>query len=471
MDLFRSRVAQSAKAAAGAARQLSSLDDMAQNDDYVHSEGLRISDTKEPPSSASSYAGSSELPSVVEDLSGRFVDALSTAARKHNVPARVANEQDSLDSRNVVRQPLHRDLETEQKRESMATAKRHPTTHRPKLTAQAPKLVPAVAALYNENGKIKSDTNRPGAEGGRKQPHAHNKTHHQNRPKDKGGKSALKADLSHASIPSPGHQTNVLLVDERHAHILHELDYDSDTDSSDDDEPRIRSDLELGVLGNSALPDQLEHELEESIERQNSLNAPTNGNNQKDVHRFMKMTADLESEREVLLKSLESGPQPTPTNENANVPWSQDVRMSTAGEETNKALRAGLSWVRNVASPQLEALSKQIMTKVSEADKTRKHLSEQTLPGRGPMIGPRHPPRAEAATDHEKITLTSSATFLADDDMAELERIRMRSSSSKMGSLIQACLDNPRLSFIGLTLALALFVYFYSRHRSVDDVL
>ena len=45
-DIFRSRVAQSAQAAAIAARQVSSLDEMAQTDEYVQSEGLNVSNKK-----------------------------------------------------------------------------------------------------------------------------------------------------------------------------------------------------------------------------------------------------------------------------------------------------------------------------------------------------------------------------------------------------------------------------------------
>ena len=84
MDFIRYRVEESAKAAASAARQLSSLDEMAQSDHYIQSDGLRVSDKKQPPSASSSFSDNS--PSVVEDLSGRFVDALSMAARKQNRP-------------------------------------------------------------------------------------------------------------------------------------------------------------------------------------------------------------------------------------------------------------------------------------------------------------------------------------------------------------------------------------------------
>jgi len=446
IELFRSRVSQSAKAAAGAARQLSLLDDMAQNDEYVHSDGLRVSTKKECTSSTPSLSENSELPSVVEDLTGRFVDAFSTAARKHNRPRPVN------DPRRLGRHSIPVELGSEKKSVSWER-ERQPKS----LTQQKTNLMSSVAALYAQSDK---KTNTP------------------TRAKERGGKSLLsKTDQfsrSLATVPaSPGQKTNVLLVNEDHAHILHELDYESETDSSDDEntnesqKKQSGADLEMGRLVNT-----LEQELEESISRQNSLKE-TGGSRRKDVNRFMKMTAEVESEREILLKSLEPVPESTPTEahraENGKGLWTSDAHRGTAGEETNKALRAGMSWVRNVASPQLEALSKQIMNKVSEPDGSKKSSREHQ--SKGPMIGPRHPSPAMNDSEGEKIIMTTSASFLADEDMAELERMRMRNSQSKVATLIQAFLGNPRLAFIAVTLVIALFAYFYSRHRSVDDVL
>ncbi|KAL7542957.1 hypothetical protein ACHAXR_012456 [Thalassiosira sp. AJA248-18] len=462
MELFRARVEQSAKAAAGAARQLSSLDDMAQNDDYIQSEGLRVSDKKELPSSAAAF---SENSSVVEDLSGRFVDALSTAARKHNRP-RPVNETNPRNSPPYPgRQSAPVELVRNQKlaRENPANA-----VKQQKSVPKQPRLVSSVAALYDQNEEKKRVRNQPVTK--------QKKTHHSRLAKERGDKSHVSknnhAPTSLATIPSsPGQHTNVLLVNDRHAHILHQLDYDSDAESSDDEQPveplqnSSGSDLEMGRVGNVALHDQLEQELEESISRQNSLNGPTNGNERKDAQRFMNIGAGFESERESLLQVPESTPTNTDRVGNAGNLWAKDVGRGTAGEETSKALKAGLSWVRNVASPQLEAFSKQIITKVSEAD-VRQFQSEQH-PGRGPMIGPRYSPPTRNDAEEEKITMTSSATFLADEDMAELERIRMKNSPSKL----RAVLANPRLAFIAVTLVIALFAYFYSRHRSVDDVL
>lgn len=491
MDVFRSRVAQSAKAAAGAARQLSALDDMAQNDDYVQSEGLRVSDKKQYSSSAASsvsdISGFSST-SVVEDLSGKFVDALSTAARKHHRP-RLVNERNPLTPPDPNWQASPMAMAPSQNNTSkggLRTSKPATQLGKSKSIPRQPKLVSSVAALYDQNNDKKRATIQPSKRNdSQKQPHVHQNIM-QPVPNERGGyASKLKLNQSPGSLEtissSPGQNKNVLLVNERHAHILHELDYDSDAESSDEEnliESQINTsrDLEIGRVRNASLPEQLEQELEESISRQNSLNGPSNQNEEKDVNRFMNMTAGIESERESLLNAYESDPGPTLTNadrgEGPKVTWAPDVRRGTAGEETNKVFMAGLSWVRNVASPQLEAFSKQIMTKVSEADVKKSGTAAQPQrPGSRPMIGPRHTPTTNDVSEAENITMTSSSSFLADADMAELERIRMRNSSSKLRVLMQVCLDNPRLGFIAVTLVIAIFAYYYSRHRSVDDVL
>ena len=72
MEAFRARLQEESAKVAAAAMQLSALDDMAQNDDYVHTEGLKLSAKREE--CEGEGGNNSELPSVVEDLSGRFVD-------------------------------------------------------------------------------------------------------------------------------------------------------------------------------------------------------------------------------------------------------------------------------------------------------------------------------------------------------------------------------------------------------------
>ena len=507
MELFRKRVEESAKAAAGAALQLSALDDMAQNDDYIQSEGLNISEKKKGApsmSSASSYSsGNSEMrgASVVEDLSGKFVDALDMVARKNRprpaVPA--VNENNPriysphYSDSQAVEQPCN--LKSKSREKTMMQMQQP----KPRSVPQQPKLVSSVAALYEQNDQNK---NTPKQNSHKKATMHKKRNHHNSRAKERVGiPPASKfnqspAPASLATIPSsPEQHKNVLLVNDKHAHILHELGTFSDDDSSDDERFSSDSDdLEIGDMGgNAALHNQLEQELEDTITRQHSQTGPTNNESEeRDVNRFMTMTAGLEIEREPLINStLQPVPEVTPTNftnrvqnpgGNNDVWGTAESLKGNPGEETTNALRAGLSWVKNVASPQLTAISQQIISKVNtEADNIRRG-AQQSVGGeeqwqqqrpnkRAPMIGPRFAPTATIAAEEENITMTSSASFLADADMAELDRIRMRNSPSKLTILVQSCASNPRLVFIAVTLVLALFAYFFSRHRSVDDVL
>jgi|EP00970_Alexandrium_tamarense_P008502 hypothetical protein len=438
MEQFRSQLAQHAQAAALAAKQLSSLDEWAEMDDYVQSEGLNVS-SKKKGRSEDSRDGTNDFlqSSVVENLSGKFVDALSTAAKPKPRSVESNTQSDRRRSEYVTERTTHASSTQQQQ--------------------QYPKLMSSVASLYEQNDTSKQATNLnqdvQQIRGQHKPSVVHSKAF--NSMKQRGSQSATSQ--TEQSSPKP---TGVCLVNDRHAHILHQLQYDSDSDSSDDDE---------GTQKQGNLPDELERELDETIKRQTSQEVANNPQAHKDPHRFMTMTADLESERETLIKSLASTSDTTPINTttaNANSLWGS-VQKGTAGDETNNALRVGLSWVKNIASSQLQAFSKQIMTKVE--DSTRDDQTKQL-----PMIGPRHTMLIKKESE-EEIIMTTSTTFLAEEDRAELERIRNKHSSSQMTALVRTCLEalweNPRFAFILATFVFALLVFWYSRKHSVDDVL
>lgn len=439
-DILQSRIAQSAKAAAGAARQLSSLDDMAQNDDYVHSEGLRLSSTKKISSSASLSSSvsdnSSDLPSVVEDLSGKFVNALSLAAarKQHRSPTRPspAETTDTL-------------TDSGMSKISSATNNRAHTKKKKSATPNNMQLMKSVAALYDETAnEAISSKQLPKKE-------------------DKISASSSSA-IPRGPIPSisaPKVQRSSANK-APHSHFLQELEYESDTDSSDDDEQPKKpqnDDIEMTRPSESSSGVEMLDELESGLVVK------------KDVHRFMKMTSQLESEREVLIQSQKSRSGTSTSTTNPDRIDIMNGSSTTAGDDTYRALRAGLSWIRNVASPQLESFSKQLMSKISDPDGVVGN--NKSVNGRKPMIGPRHatPHTRNNDCQDDEIIVSTSAAFLGAQDTAELERIRMKHSASWMTVLLQNCIDNPRLLFIAATLVIALFAYFYSRHRSVDDVL
>lgn len=365
-EILQSRIAQSAKAAAGAARQLSSLDEMAQNDQYVHSEGLRLSGKKTISSASSSVVSdNSDLTPIVEDQSGRFPNTKKKAMAPNNI-----------------------------------------------------QFLKSVAVLYDERKVVEARKQFPEKDG--------------------------RTSTANAS-QTPQVQ-----------HFLQELEYKSDTDSSDDEQPtrKPQNDIEIAQPRNVAMNNQLESEL-------------TPDHLVKDVHRFLKMTDQLESEREELVQSQNSWSKSSTATTATNAVRLTTTNGATAGDDTNRALLAGLSWVRNVASPQLEAFSKHFL-KISESSLVSNNSNNR----RKPMIGPLHIPHSRSNDcQDEEIIVSTSAAFLGEQDAAELERIRMRNSTSRLSTLLQNCIDNQRFAFIAVTLVLALFVYFYFRHRSVDDLL
>jgi len=511
VEKFRSRVLQSASAAAIAARQLSSLDEMAQNDEYVQSEGLNVSSSNNSKkssresSAASSVAGDPDgsgstrpvdhfmgslPPSGLESLSDKFVGVISTAARSGN------------------RSPVPRGSDKpSQHQQHQKLKQRVPNnkseTERSQHRARQPKSLSSKAPSFSKkNISNQKNTNSQGGRGGTNGSSSWKKTNQKQTLKNNAtSKQKQQQNSVQLTVPnSPRTQSRVILLDEKHAHILHQLDYESDSSSGDERD----HDLETGnsnERSSMALHDELERELEQSLAYQKSqqiaaVDDDNNGNDQKDPHRFMRMTADLESERETLLKSLESIPSHTNNHNNTNeidatqspaqvepiqVESNNYLFGSTAGDRSNEAFKAGLSWVRNVASPQLQAFSRQIMSKVEEnanraTSVINQEMNKQEVKPRGPMIGPRSSrvPNKNKSIDDE-IIVTSSSAFLADADRAELERIQNMHSSSRMSTFVQTCLrslwHNPRLAFIGATLIFALFVYYYSKKRSVDDVL
>jgi hypothetical protein len=304
--------------------------------------------------------------------------------------------------------------------------------------------------LYDQNEKQRAVLKQSAVDGRQNNGTCANKGHNR--------QAKLDSEKNTTANPSSPATKSILLVNERQAHILTELDYDSDTDSSEDEFSPLKSNIERD---NTALYDQLENELNESISRQTLLNGQTKDVDKgKGVNRFMEMTTRLEYEREMLRKSQ--------TLHKSTPNYRIDDRNITANEENIKdVLKVGLAWVRNVAAPQLEAVSKQILTRISEPELRNKSTPDLSSI-RGVVNGQQHPLRRDSNDD---IIISTSTCVLSANDMAELERIRVRSSTSKLQALTKACIDNYRFVFIGLTLVIALFIYFYSRHKSVNNVL
>jgi len=180
------------------------------------------------------------------------------------------------------------------------------------------------------------------------------------------------------------------------------------------------------------------------------------------------MTEELESEREVLIArpTTASTTNNYVANERGGGLCNNNNMLGggSAGDETNNAIKKGLDWVQRLATPQINAISQHIM-KVT--DNTSR--ADNSQGSNGPMISSRSKLHHKESDEENNITMTTSSNFLSADEIAEFEK--MRSKSSPLVSVLEAIRGNQRLAFVAFTLLLSMFAYFYSRKRSVDDVL
>lgn len=395
-------------AAQKAAKQLSSLDEMAENDEYIQSPDLNVSKRNSGSSSADDYANSSaELPAVVEDLSSRFVDAISAAAR--STPSRSGSSVASSKA-STPRTQSPKPIREEQQAQTVKS-----------------KLLPSVAAVYEQNSGKRAPQPPPQIERNSKPPNANKDANNSNNSK--------------------------------HALLLQQLDYDSDSSHS-----------------HSSGEDSESHDALHK-ELQNNTDCITNqeptSNNGKDPNRFMKMTEELESEREVLIArpTTASTTNNYVANERGGGLCNNNNMLGggSAGDETNKAIKKGLDWVQRVATPQINAISQHIMKVTDNTSRADNSQGSNNDSANGPMISSRSKLHYKESDEENNITMTTSSNFLSADEIAEFEK--MRSKSSPLVSVLEAIRGNQRLAFVAFTLLLSMFAYFYSRKRSVDDVL
>ena len=393
-------------AAQKAAKQLSSLDEMAENDEYIQSPDLNVS-KRNSGSSADDYANSSaELPAVVEDLSSRFVDAISAAAR--STPSRSGSSVASSKA-STPRTQSPKPIREEQQAQTVKS-----------------KLLPSVAAVYEQSSDKRAPHPPPQIERNSKPPIANKDTKN---------------------------------INSKHALLLQELDYDSDSSHSHSSGEDSES------------HDALHKELEPNTDC--ITNQEPSSNKGKDPNRFMKMTEELESEREVLIArpTTASTTNSYVADERGGGLWNNNnmLRGGSAGDQTNKAIKKGLDWVQRVATPQINAISQHIMKVTDNTSRADNSQSSNNDSANGPMISSRSKSHYKESDEENNITMTTSSNFLSADEIAEFEK--MRSKSSPLVSVLEAIRGNQRLAFVAFTLLLSMFAYFYSRKRSLDDVL
>jgi hypothetical protein len=80
-------------------------------------------------------------------------------------------------------------------------------------------------------------------------------------------------------------------------------------------------------------------------------------------------------------------------------------------------------------------------------------------------------PKESSKQPEEDFSVTASSSVLADDELAQLAKMKQFSTQGRLAVLLSSLQDNRRLLFIVLTLILSAWVYFYSRRTLEDDVM
>lgn len=92
---------------------------------------------------------------------------------------------------------------------------------------------------------------------------------------------------------------------------------------------------------------------------------------------------------------------------------------------------------------------------------------EERVPFRSPLSRTATPPEP---TRDEGFNVVQSSSVLQAEDQAELDRIRLGVQGDPLTLVLNVVKQHPQFAFIAFTLVLGSAVYFYSRHRTEDDV-
>lgn len=115
-------------------------------------------------------------------------------------------------------------------------------------------------------------------------------------------------------------------------------------------------------------------------------------------------------------------------------------------------------WFKNVATARINQYLKRSDIGSSV------HQSTKSLP---PLARQRPQVLNETNKPEEDFLVTASSSVLADDELAQLARLKQSSTENRLSII---CRENRQFFFIAFTLVLSIFIYFYSRQTLEDDV-
>ena len=152
---------------------------------------------------------------------------------------------------------------------------------------------------------------------------------------------------------------------------------------------------------------------------------------------------------------------------------STSLPPSTNSQPHSVKNKDNFGWLREIAPPQLQSVSKNIASKWKEhkiGERFRNSilpLSESGLNSRNVSSRMERPEHIEMKKiDENEFVQRDSNSLLARDEQAEWERIKARSSPSLFQKLFEFWMEYDDYIFIAFSLTLMIYVYFYVNHHT-----
>jgi hypothetical protein len=118
-------------------------------------------------------------------------------------------------------------------------------------------------------------------------------------------------------------------------------------------------------------------------------------------------------------------------------------------------------WVNSMATEKMgQMLGRPVLAAISRPTTTS---SSAPLARKKPEV------KAAPAHKEEDFLVASSMAVLADDELAQLAKMKQPSMMDQLCMLLHSIQENRQFVFIAFTMLLAAAVYFYTRHLSIED--
>lgn len=144
-----------------------------------------------------------------------------------------------------------------------------------------------------------------------------------------------------------------------------------------------------------------------------------------------------------------------------DVEQGQSRTLSTKANETSSIANNNdtWGWIKGAAA-----------SKMNELMRRPSPDRKDTLPFRSPLSRTLTSVHDTASsTPEEEFHIVESSAILAEEDQAELDRIRLGAQGDSLTFVLNIVKQHPQFSFIGFTLVLGSAMYFYSRYRGAED--